>query len=115
VPKVNKALDERAKKVTNRLRTSKCETLLIKAIQSKKTLDAQQESIRVTFSEHAKTTKEIADIHFHKVLFAKAHAVLAEKSATAPTTAIAASASSAAAEGGKTEKKAKDKKEKKKK
>jgi hypothetical protein len=55
-------LDKRFKKSCNRQRTSRCETLLIKALTaSTKTVESQQTSIKATFTDHAKQTKEEAE------------------------------------------------------
>jgi hypothetical protein len=71
--------------LTNRARTTRYETHLVKALNAKtKTLESQQEAIKKAFSEHAKLTKTEKEKLFHLALLAAANNKLEEKGDAKP-------------------------------
>ncbi len=79
--------------VSNRTRTTRCETLITKAISATtKTLVSQQETIRDTLADHARFTKDEPEKHFCLPLLTEARRILATTASSSPSAAAAEAA-----------------------
>lgn len=77
------AVEKRTKIACDRTRTSRCETLLLKAFTATtKSVDQMQEAVKKTLVDHAKLTKQEAELHFFAPLLTEANRILSGDQAT---------------------------------